>query len=221
MNRLCPICEDPFSLEFRFPLCKKCDLIMDPTPANGIYGDEYLLHYRLYEGNEFSAILMKKRLQFIEDTLDSLSGRSLLDYGCGADTFRRVMNTYYPSMGIFSYDPFFKKEHNFLKHLIGYNFFDIITFWDSFEHIRRLEIVPLLKGNYTFITIPITDSLNDVNLENWKHYVPGEHVWYFSTSALTKLFEKWNYKLIAQSDFEEKLRSNGLKSFCFEHVEDN
>lgn len=218
MNRLCPVCEKPLVDIWAFPKCESCNLKMDPTFSDGIYEDEYLLHYELYEQTDFSKILMKERLQFIENTMELLSGKSLLDYGCGADTFKKVMNDIYPSMHVFSYDPFFKKDHNFLEHLITFDFFDIVTFWDSFEHIRRLEIVPLLKGKYIFMTIPIIDNIKSIY--KWKHYVPGEHVWYFSTSVLVKLFEKWNYKLITQSDFEEKLRSKGLKSFCFKHMED-
>jgi len=219
MNRLCPVCEKAYHLSIRLPACKECGLLMDPTPSNGIYGDEYLLHYKLYGQNNFSALLLGARQHFIQDTIQIGDVKSLLDYGCGANIFAPFMD-YTTHILAFGYDPFLNKDHSFLKHLKLHRKFDIVTFWDSFEHIRRLEIVPLLRGKYIFMTLPIIDDIKH-DLMGWKHYVPGEHVWYFSTSALMKLFEKWNYKLIAQSDFEEKLRSSGLKSFCFEHVEDN
>jgi len=188
---------------------------MDPTPSNGIYGDEYLLHYKLYGQNNFSTLLLGARKHFIQSTIQIEDVRSLLDYGCGANLFAPFMsNTTH--LTTFGYDPFLNREHEFLKYLKLHRKFDIVTFWDSFEHMRRLEIVPLLKGKYVFMTLPVIDNIKH-DLVKWKHFVPGEHVWYFSTQALIKLFKKWNYKLIAQSDFEEKLRSRGLKSFCFKH----
>lgn len=217
MNRLCPICDNSLVHSIEIPMCPKCNLMMDPTPSDGTYGDEYLLHYKLYEQTDFSKVLMNERWLFMLSNLEGLPF-SLLDYGCGANTFINSIKANCFDADIYSYDPFLHKDQSFLNYLKTYKTFDVVTFWDSFEHIRRLEIVPLLRGKHIFLTLPIIDNVKSIY--RWKHYVPGEHVWYFSTSALIGLFEKWNYKLIAQSDFEEKLRSKGIRSFCFKHMED-
>ena len=214
MNRICPICEDPLIEQMSFFGCPTCNLGFDPTSADGIYGDEYLVHYLLYETTKFSNELMQARFNFVQEYASIGRETTLLDYGCGAGTFGSFveLNSF---VRTYSHDPFLHVDHSFIKYLKGGHKFNVVTFWDSFEHIRRLEIVPLLRGQHVFLTLPIIENRNQ--LERWKHYVPGEHVWYFSTDALIALFEKWNYKLIAQSDFEERLRSPGIKSFCFKH----
>jgi len=216
MNLLCPICNEPFLEKVQgICYCVSCGLGMDVTSADGIYGDEYLIHYLLYETTEFTKTLMRQRMNFVQEYAPIVRTDSLLDYGCGAGTFGDYVNVN-SLLNVYSYDPFLKKDHSFIQYLKEHKKFNVITFWDSFEHIRRLGIIPLLRGDYIFLTIPIIDQM-EKGLKYWKHYVPGEHVWYFSTNALVALFGKWNYKLIGQSDFEERLRSSGIKSFCFKH----
>jgi len=135
----------------------------------------------------------------------------LLDFGCGARAFQKHWEATSggEDIRIYSYDPYFYPNHNFLKE----EKINAITFWDSFEHISRLSIIPEFKADYLILTLPIIDRVSDIF--TWKHYVPYEHTWLFSTKALQNLLHKWGYHLIEHSNLEADLRSPDVHSFCF------
>lgn len=70
---------------------------------------------------------------------------------------------------------------------------DVVTFFDSIEHIPTFEVVRDLgrRAHTIVVSIPRKPSYFPCDLD-WKHYRPGEHLHYFSTFSLQKLFApKW------------------------------
>ena len=208
MNRICPICSDPFIKVNGLYACEKDELYADLRASSFSYSDDYLLTYKLYEKTQRSKDICCARWKFVKDHVD-IVGKNLLDYGCGAGTFGTWLSDKY--LNIYMYDPYFRKDHSFLDVYI-----DIVTLWDSFEHMGRLEILPLINAKYVFMTLPIIDGIK--NITTWKHFVPYEHLWYFTSNALIKLFEKWKYELVETSIFEAEFRSPGIKSFFFTNL---
>lgn len=205
MNRICPICSKPFVKIDGLYACEDDELYADPKITSYSYSDDYLLHYKLYAKTKKSNDICQARWEFLARNV-SFIDKILLDFGCGASAFGDWWQQEFP--GIFSYDPYFRPDHSFLEVDI-----DIITLWDSLEHMSRLDILPLIGAKYIFISLPVVDNVRDIT--TWKHFVPHEHLWYFTTKALERLFEKWGYELVEQSDFECLLRSQGIKSFFF------
>ncbi len=205
MNRICPICNKPFVRVDGLYLCKDDELYADPKMTSASYQDDYLLHYKLYARTQKSNDICQARWDFLAHNIP-FAGKTLLDYGCGADAFNTWWRQKYPKL--YSYDPYFKLDHSFLNVDI-----DILTFWDSLEHMSRLGIVPLINAKHIFISLPVVDDVKDIT--TWKHFVPHEHLWYFTTKALTRLFEGWEYELVETSIFETMFRSQGIKSFYF------
>ena len=205
MNRICPICDKPFVKVDGLYMCEDDELYADLKVSSFSYSDDYFLHYKLYVKTQRSNDICQARWTFIASHV-ALVDKNLLDYGCGVGTFGKWWKEDYPK--IYGYDPYFRPDHSFLDVDI-----DIITLWDSLEHMSRLEILPLIGAKYIFISMPIIDDVKCI--ATWKHFVPNEHLWYFTTKALIRLFRKWGYELTETSDFESLLRSPGIKSFFF------
>lgn len=203
MNFLCPVCDELMSQESdSLFFCKHDALYLCNDCRSFDYGADYLLHYKLYGKTKFGKALNSKRWDFV---LNSGLFGPLLDFGCGSDSFIDAKPN---GADVFSYDPYFKKDFSFLDTKL-----DIVTFWDSFEHMTRLGIAPLLNSRQIIMSIPILDE--DTDLFSWKHYRPGEHIWYFSDNALVKLLKRWNYNLRSRSSFEIEMGREDVKSYCF------
>jgi len=70
---------------------------------------------------------------------------------------------------------------------------DVVTFFDSLEHIPDFTLVRELgrRAHTVVVSIPRKPTNFPCDLD-WKHYRPGEHLHYFSTFSLQKLFApKW------------------------------
>lgn len=212
MNNLCIICNQPFDTittvgGITLNHCKLDNLYMCPSASEPFnYGPNYELHYHLYAQTEFAKKLHTERWNFVVKNAEPVS---VLDFGCGVATF----GEYAPNgVKMFSYDPYFKRDFSFVWN----DGVDVVTFWDSLEHMRRIQLVPLLKTKYIAVSTPTLK--NGKNILDWKHFRPDEHVWYFNREAIVKLFAKWGYKLVDESDFEIGLGREDIWSFCFKRL---
>lgn len=206
MNLLCPICDKPFTETSGLFRCDEDHLFLDPRL--GVYGDDYLVLYKLRGRTKVGEKIYSIRWNFIEKHVQDLFAKTLLDFGCGSNGFSNFTSR---CRCTYSYDPICQPDHDFL-----YDKIDVLTLWDSIEHMSLLETIPLIGAEYIFITAPIIDDVP--NILHWKHYKPYEHVWYFSSKAIVKLFEKWNYRLVERCDIEAESRSKDIASFCFTNL---
>ena len=84
--------------------------------------------------------------------------------------------------------------------------YDVITFFDSFEHFDDIFILDKLKCKYIMITLPWCHYFSNEWFENWVHRRPNEHLWHFNDKSLISLFESYNYKCIHTSNFDDTIR---------------
>ena len=89
--------------------------------------------------------------------------------------------------------------------------YDVITFFDSLEHMEDIEFVKNLKCNYICISLPWCHYFNDEWFENWKHRKPDEHLWHFNKESLTKFMTRMSYETIDICNLEDATRDNGEK----------
>ena len=204
MNNLCPICDKPYSIiGVDMMLCEEDKLAVCPGASKtSSYNGDYLLHYKLYDATDMSRELNEARWEFV---ISSKPRGPILDFGCGASSFEK-----YKPVGqeLYCYDPYFKCDYGFLQVDI-----DTITFWDSFEHIRRISMIPLIGARQIFISLPIIEE--GARLYHWKHYIPDEHIWCFTHRALTRLLGKWGYEFVIRKDFEIVLGREDIWSYLF------
>lgn len=86
--------------------------------------------------------------------------------------------------------------------------YDVITFFDSLEHMNDIEFVKDLKCNYVCISLPWCHYFSDEWFENWKHRKPDEHLWHFNEQSLQTFMTRMRYETINICNLEDITRKN-------------
>ncbi len=227
----CPVCNnETFKPAFRknvnnndyqFIVCTQCELLfINPQPSTEMLKKVYSAQY--FEGRGYDSEVKKKyRLSIARKRIKPIlryfnnqsKGKSLLDVGCASGYFLKVAQDIgfnIQGVEISSYAANKANElfniNVFCGTLKDYemeaNFFDIITCWDLFEHLKDPADF-LLKANQLLndegiivIHIPVTDSLGYKMLRSkWKKINPLEHLFYFSEKNLNQLMSSHGFVL--------------------------
>lgn len=156
-------------------------------------------------------IALKRKLKLINSF--NSEDKNLLDIGCGTGDFlETALKSNWRVTGIEPDDnarqianaktdtSVFKTEY--LEKLKP-NSFDVITLWHVLEHLPNLEnqialFKSLLKLNGTLvIAVPNYKSYDAQYYKNfWAAYDVPRHLWHFSKTAIEKLFQKEELKLV-------------------------
>lgn len=87
----------------------------------------------------------------------------------------------------------------------GYDF-EIVSFFDSLEHIKDLVLVRNnLKARFVIISFPDAEGKD---FKTWKHYRPNEHLYYFTKDTLRRFMKRAGYELIVYDDIESPIRED-------------
>ncbi len=188
-----------------------------PTPSLEILG-------KYYESSDYIShtdskrTLFEKLYHFVKTNslknkvklISNYNSGSLLDIGAGTGDFLVVAkeNNWITS-GI---EPNLKARNlalekgvTLMQSLVDFekNSFDVITMWHVLEHVPDLEnqiqeLKRLLKPNGTiFIAVPNYKSFDAKHYKSfWAAYDVPRHVWHFSKTSISKLFENYNLKLV-------------------------
>jgi hypothetical protein len=137
----------------------------------------------IYDLNYFETLLRnnsataEKISRIRWDFIAEIHPRVVLDYGSGAGWFRafRPQDITVDSYDIASYP----------QTGILHDKYDVICFWDVFEHIPDFSvIVNLLKNtDYVALSLPLKPR-EGINWLEWKHFKPLEHLHYFDLALL-------------------------------------
>lgn len=186
------------------------DMKLDPVA----YDAEYLARYQAYEGTATTAALNAGRCDML--ARHAPKGASVLDFGAGAGTFVRAAQEYgYRAKG-------FDVIPQAVEHLTATSSFsdapgdfDVITFWDSLEHIENPERVlrKVNRGAVVLVAIPIFDDLT--RIRESKHYRPGEHLYYFTAQGFIDWMAEYGFELVDQSVHEMAAGRESIGAFAF------
>lgn len=160
-----------------------------------IYGKAYQEEYQRRERSEVGRKIYEARWAMVER--HAAGHRTLLDYGCANGGFHLSTRNGFAAAG-FDVNPYspFNKPYDPLK------VYDILTFWDSLEHIPDFKDVILCHDpTWIFLSTPNLESVKGP-VKDWKHYKPHEHIYYFDQYSLTTIFDALDYKII-ETNFEE------------------
>lgn len=85
---------------------------------------------------------------------------------------------------------------------------DLVTFFDSLEHIPDLGFIRTLDARFVALTLPFchADRLGIDWFKDWKHRRPGEHLHHFSLDSLTKFMRSRSFELISSQALEDAIR---------------
>lgn len=87
--------------------------------------------------------------------------------------------------------------------------YEVITFFDSLEHIPDIEFMKDLDCDYVVISLPwYHEDFGDYWFETWKHRKPDEHLWHFSDKSLVKFMTRMGYDTVSITNTEDTTRNN-------------
>ncbi len=142
-------------------------------------------------------------------------GKELLDIGCGTGDFLKVARENNWVVSGVEPDVNARKIANEktgdsvqdISALLEFSDqgFDVITLWHVLEHLPKLEdhirvFQKLLKPNgKLIIAVPNYKSYDALYYQNfWAAYDVPRHLWHFSQSGMSDLFNKFGFKLSAR-----------------------
>lgn len=84
---------------------------------------------------------------------------------------------------------------------------DLVTFFDSLEHMADLGFLRRMKARHVAMTIPWCRIENGIDwFRFWKHRRPGEHLHHFSPISLVRMMEDAGYKFMTYCSLEDAIR---------------
>lgn len=155
----------------------------------------------------------KHNLKYKKSIIDPLpkTGKTLLDYGCGAGEFLNYIKSDYHVLG---YEPNSaaravvaqKIGKEYIKNNldeIGENTLDIVTLWHVLEHIPNQEEFltklssKIKKGGKLIIAVPNHKSYDAQYYKSyWAAYDVPRHVYHFSPEGIKNIFTTPIWKLM-------------------------
>lgn len=199
----CPCC-GAFS-ENRWPLsglilCDNCGHLWQENPQPITYGKEYLTSYVGRPTLELSWV----RLAFL--WLYAQEGR-ILDIGYGDGEFiKQASRAGFFSLG---YDAHAEDIGVPVVKDLQPGVFDIVTMFDSFEHMPDLNEPFKAAPRMFVVTVPwLPEGVTDESIKAWRHYKPNEHLHYFTDKSLRAIFSRHGYGSVESKNIEDIIRKN-------------
>ena len=172
------------------------------------YDSAYFEKYVKYEDAEIGKNLNQAR----QDLVAAYGWSKLLDIGVGSGAFiRNLENAYGYDINPTAID--------YLKSIGKYmepEPVDMMTFWDSLEHIHEPESLLKYATKYVAVSTPIYKDLEHIYRS--KHFRPDEHCWYFTIHGMLTFMECYGFKCIEYNRIESDLGREDIGTFVFERL---
>jgi len=212
------------SLIQQYPAVADVDLIL--CEAHGVayqadmkagcvpYDDSYFDKYKSYEDTPIASALNAGRCALL--MRHAADGATVLDIGAGCGTFVRQARSW--GFGAKGFD-IIAKTVEYLRSIDAYADdpaqFDVVTFWDSLEHIENPEelLSRVRHGAHLLVAIPLFPDLS--NIRESKHYRPGEHFYYFTAAGFIDWMALNGFRLLEVSDHETSAGRESIGAFAF------
>lgn len=205
------------------------ELIFDNESGVGYFPvDEYLkqqnkeevyneIYFQKYQG--YAATELGRKINNFRLTLTNRFARDkVLDIGIGSGQFIEARNL--QGKPTFGYDVN-PKGIEYLKERNWYldpttNIVPVMTFWDSFEHIKDFKPVINNIAKFLIVSIPIFQDYQHV-LKS-KHFRKDEHYHYYSHMGFVGTLWDLGLRLVEYCDDESKLGREGIRTYVFKRV---
>lgn len=180
------------------------------------YDSSYLSKCEAYAGSEIASEVNRGRCELIKRHL--LGGEaSLIDVGCGTGDFMREFQRRNLDFKVGGFDviPEVVAELRAQERFCDDFRRDVVTLWDSIEHMPAPEIVlkRVQRGALLCVSVPVFESLRDIRAS--KHYRPGEHLYYWTSQGFIDWMSLYGFRLLEASDHEVRAGRESIGAFAF------
>lgn len=176
-----------------------------------VYNEEYCFQKQSEQGGpEQEDKLSALRLGLIIGSLNSTI-TSLLDVGYGTGSFLKLASNVVKKCAGNDLSPSIPLPTKILSvNDVTADYYDVITFFNSLEHMPDVNFLSQLKCKNVVITVPWCHYFSDNWFENWNHRRPDEHLWHFNEESLRRFMLKKGYTCSHYSNAEDIFRGSGL-----------
>lgn len=171
------------------------------------YNIDYVSIYKTY--GERENYINYLRYAYIVGSIGYIPD-SLLDVGYGDGSFLKLASKTIPycfghdisgekipeGCEFLSYDEIFKKRY------------EIVTFFDTLEHMEDISFLHKLNTQYILVTVPNCQYSSNEWFTNWKHRKPDEHLWHFNRPALALHMLEEGYTSVNITNIEDVIRKH-------------
>jgi len=172
-----------------------------PFDYTGGYNNYYK---QIQDSTRFTSYL---RLGYIIGSIGRIP-KSILDVGYGTGSFLQACETEIPNRYGHDISGWNVPEGcEFVEDILK-DHYEVITFFDSLEHMSDIEFVKNLKCDYICISVPWCHYFNDEWFDNWKHKKPDEHLWHFNEQSLQNFMKRMEYSTVNICNLEDVTRIN-------------
>lgn len=171
------------------------------SPYDASYFDKYVSYEHTDIGHDLNIARQTLAAKYPHD--------ELLDIGIGSGIFIRDLENAYG----YDINP---KAVEYLKSVDQWlepRAIDMMTFWDSLEHIPHPEELLQLIKKYAIISTPIYTDKEHVLRS--KHFRPDEHCWYFTIHGMIYFMEKQGFDCVEYNRIESDLGREDIGTFVF------
>ena len=174
------------------------------------YDESYVDTYLSPEYRERSAALMGLRLGACLSAYSSvynLRPTTILDVGYGDGSFLNLAKEIIAHpMGM---DVTGLPVPEGCTKLEEYQYADVVTYWDVFEHIEDLSFIKDLLAQVVVMSMP---NVEGKDFDVWKHRKPNEHLHHFTPESLTKLMDSYGWELLFVNHSEDTIRKGAFNN---------
>jgi hypothetical protein len=155
-------------------------------------------------------IMSNVRYLFLEQNIEHFD--SICDFGYGNGAFLRFCNTKNKTTYGYDISDYPLPAGTTRIHDIDSVEVDVMTFFDSIEHIEDPDLVTFLKTKktkYVVISLPwFHEFQGAAEFKKWKHRKQNEHFHHFDVHGLVGLLHDSNYEVLNVSNMEDCVRKS-------------
>lgn len=182
--------------------------IREPAPYDQAYYDKYVGYARTDLGRALTRMRVALVRRYVEPE------QTIVDIGIGSGHFLRSMRRHYGCFG-FDVNPVAVaclQERDWW--LDPYNDpVDVLTLWDSFEHIQCPALLLRRRPAFVFMSLPV--FRDRAHVLRSKHFRRDEHWWYFTSWGLIHQMDLIGYRCLAMNDDETRAGREDISTFAF------
>lgn len=198
-----------------------CDAHNAALGAGHVYDDDYFANYQGLAESPIAKALNDYRAGMVtrHAPVGGVHGQSqcsLLDVGIGDGAFLRRVDEFKAWLEPFGCDVnpagvAWLVERGQLSGFEEPASFDMVTFWDSLEHIRDPRPALAAARHVAIVSLPVFTSAEHAIAS--KHFKPREHFWYFTRHGFCQFADREGFDVVDVLATESALGREEIETF--------